>query len=255
MRAFPATGASSPRRTARRASGSEGRESRSPLQARAHEQISMRGKIPEEPADLARGRPTQKPTTSVSEVQPRPALVAEHGRRTREARGAAERGRGQHVSHGRAEGAKASHAARAGLAAGGRALRESAGQQGRCLTVTRTVRSTGRVGGSWVLGPTVGARTWRTCGQETSSRGCARHGFVPTTFVPRTPNPSFPRASSRGCKAQESTDPAAVPWPGRTLPRERTLEGSKASKRACRLLYAASPADSRRDAVNERGNA
>jgi len=165
--------------------------------------ISMRGKTPEEPADLARGRPTRKPTTSVSEVQPGPALVAKHGRRTREARGAAERGRGQHVSPRAGGGAKASHAARAGLAIGGRALRESAGQQDRCLTVTRTVRSTGRVGGSWVLGPTVGARTWRTCGQETSSRGRARHGFVPTTFVPRTPDPRFLRASSRGTSSGE----------------------------------------------------
>jgi len=101
MRAFPATGASSPRRTARRAFGSEGRESRSPLQARAHEQISMRGKTPQEPADLARGRPTQKTDNGVSEVQPGPAHPsggAERGRRTWEARGAAERGRGQHVS-------------------------------------------------------------------------------------------------------------------------------------------------------------
>jgi hypothetical protein len=58
----------------------------------------MRGKTPEEPADLARGRPTRKTETGVSEVQPGPTLVVERGRRTREARGAAERGRGQHVS-------------------------------------------------------------------------------------------------------------------------------------------------------------
>jgi len=37
-----------------------------------------------------------------------------------------------------------------------------------------------------------------------------------------------------GKEAQESTDPTISPWPGRGSPRERTHEGSKASKWACR---------------------
>jgi len=42
--------------------------------------------------------------------------------------------------------------------------------------------------------------------------------------------------SSRGEEAQESTGAAVSPWPGSRSKRERTPEGSKASKRACRLL-------------------
>jgi len=57
------------------------------------------------------------------------------GRRVREARGAAERGRGQHVLFGFG-GVAPSAATRAGLAIGGQALRESVRKQGRCLTVT-----------------------------------------------------------------------------------------------------------------------
>jgi hypothetical protein len=68
------------------------------------------------------------------------------------------------------------------------------------------------------------------------SRGFTRHAGSPA-----------PRGSTRytepevrleqaleGKQAQESTDPTTSPWPGRGSPRERTHEGSKASKWACR---------------------
>jgi len=64
----------------------------------------------------------------------------------------------------------------------------------------------------------------------------------------RMPSPRNAGASSRGEeKAQESTDQTNVPWPGWRSSRERTLEGSKASKWACRPPSPASPTVPRSD--------
>jgi len=57
----------------------------------------------------------------------------------------------------------------------------------------------------------------------------------PATCVHATPNPRVFGASFRGAKAQESTG-RSTNHPGQgAVERERTPEGSKASKRACRL--------------------
>lgn len=65
------------------------------------------------------------------------------------------------------------------------------------------------------------------------------------------PNPRSAGACSRGDEAQESTDRATVLWPERRPSRERTLEESKAPKRACWPPCPASPADPRRDAAHD----
>jgi hypothetical protein len=70
------------------------------------------------------------------------------------------------------------------------------------------------------------------------SWGRTRHAGLP---APRTSSARYRArgpagACSRGEEAQESTDPTTSPWPGRGSPRERTPEGSKASKWACRPL-------------------
>jgi len=96
----------------------------------------MRGKTSREPATLARGWPTSRPTPSVSEVQPSPPPWR---RAVKGAGGAGRRREGARATRpvqGTGEGSASSSARlRAGLATGVRALRESAREQGRCLTV------------------------------------------------------------------------------------------------------------------------
>jgi hypothetical protein len=174
----------------------------------------MRGKTPQELAFLARERPTRK--TGIERLRgpavPTPVVARGEGRGRR---GAPPRGgAGNTPRNEPAEGARAPHAARTGLATGVWVLRESACEQGRCLTATRTVRSTGRVGGSWVLGPTVGARTWqREPGTELTSANEARVRPDHVRLRARRTHGCL-GASSRGDKAQESTDRTAEPWPG-----------------------------------------
>jgi len=70
------------------------------------------------------------------------------------------------------------------------------------------------------------------------SRRRTRHAGLPRAayVAARDRTHGAAGACSRGEEAQESTGPTTSPWPGRGSPRERTPEGSKASKWACRPL-------------------
>jgi hypothetical protein len=247
----------------------------------------MRGKSPEESAHPATGGPTGRPRKSVSEAQLCVALRAACGRRAREARGAAERGRGQHVLPGFGGVAPSTRPGR-DWRIGGWALRESVRKQDRRPTETCTGsidRTRRRTVGSRPHGRSEDlANMWPGFELSMAGEERVRPGLRSST---RRPNSRDAGANSKGClcepessgatrglavrgnsqgargrrqplarrgnspeararEAQESTDRAIVPWPGWRSLKERTLEGSKASKRACRPPYPASPADSRR---------
>jgi hypothetical protein len=107
---------------------------------------------------------------------------------------------------------------------------------GRCPTVVRAVRSTARSSGSWILGPRVEVRVSRNWRDGWTSRDARRSGSSRSrcVFVRRAVPGAMPEHTLEGKESQESNDPVS-----RTPARvkeigERTLGGSKASKRACR---------------------
>jgi len=107
---------------------------------------------------------------------------------------------------------------------------------GRCPTVVQAVRSTARTSGSWILGPRVEVwipLTWRDGWTFT---GTWSSGFGPFSRVSvrRAVPGAMPEQTLEGEESQESIGPIS-PTPARVREiGERTLEGSKASKRACR---------------------
>jgi len=154
--------------------------------------------------------PTSRPKPERLRGPPASPLVAVRGRRTREAWGAAERGRGRHASFsGISRGKK--------LATGTCALRESTCGLGRCPTVVGVVWSTARTDGPWVLDPTAGARTWqarvarRRALESARGTGSSRPG----TFA-RIPNPRTAGADVRGDES-----------PGEHRPGDRALARAK----------------------------
>jgi len=164
---------------------------------------------------------------SVSEVQRWAPLAGGLSPRTREAWGAAERGRGQDASP-----------FGVGLAAGVEARRERASKLGRCLTVARGFDRPQRAGGSWVLEPRHRSSGLANVARRLSSRWQTRSGIAPVPRVSaRETGPGSVRGHTlEGTKAQESTGVSTSPWPGQGVTNERTPGGSKASKRACRPL-------------------
>jgi len=195
----------------------------------------MRGKTPEELTGLATDRSTSRPRSSVSEVHPAPPSG---GERAKDAGGAGcrrEGARARRLAVGWAEGARAPHAVRGG--AGDRRAGASRRRLRAGSLLDGDVRGSidrAHVDGSWVLDPTVEARTWRlrVARRELPDAGTAR---VRPDRVRRRGCRSLRDvgASSRGDEAQESTGRAVVTWPGRDRMRERTLEGRKAAKRTC----------------------
>jgi len=181
----------------------------------------------------ARGRPTGKPKTCVSEVHPSTPLwrCPDEGP---EARGAAERGRGQHVPGAgerldlRVQGPRTS----TGLANGGWAERETAHHQVHCPTVTSSGsidRGRRRVVGSRPHGRIreLAKSLARRLGLEDErSTGPSR-----LRLSARRPNPRFAGAGSRGDERPGEHRPVDGTLARAVVRiRERTLEESKAPK-------------------------
>jgi len=81
--------------------------------------FSTRGKTPQELGGLARGRPTGEPKNKAPvRSSSREPSWRRAGEEARQVKGAAERGRGQHVSQEKSEGARVSDGSSAGLATG-----------------------------------------------------------------------------------------------------------------------------------------
>jgi len=153
---------------------------------------STRGKTSKEMADLARGRSTSRPKDPKRLRGPAEhPLAAVSGRRTWEARGAAERGRGQHVSSTRrAEETQVSHAASDGTGdrrAGASRKRLRAGSLldgGVNGSIGRTRR---RTAGSRPHGRSEDLANTR--GQVACSRGARGTGSSRPRSSSRRPNP------------------------------------------------------------------
>jgi hypothetical protein len=197
-------------------------------------------------AGPARGRPTSRPRpVSPRSIPRQPPSAVVRGTKDRR-HGAPPRGGAGNTLRPRKW---------ARLATGVRALRESDREQGSLPDGGETGsidRARRRTVGSRPHGR---SSTWRKrVARQGALEDAVRSGPARPSTSARRPNPRAAGADSRGEKAQESTDPLIAPRPGLRSPGERTLEGSKASKRACRPPSPASPADPRRDAAHARGN-
>jgi hypothetical protein len=143
----------------------------------------------------------------------------------------------------RREGARANRLAGAAtcrrrLAAGVTGVRETTVELGRCLTVACGFDRPCTSADPGFMNPGVGGRVSQNVARWLTSRIRTRYRACPAACgAARNRILNRGGASSEGGEAQESTDSAVPPWPGlRNRNRERTPEGSKASKRACRSL-------------------
>jgi len=143
----------------------------------------------------------------------------------------------------RREGARANRLAgmatcRRRLVAGVTGVRETTVELGRCLTVACGFDRPCTSADPGFMNPGVGGRVSQNVARWLASRRRTRYRACPAACgAARNRILNRGGASSGGGEAQESTDSAVPPWPGlRNRNRERTPEGSKASKRACRSL-------------------
>jgi len=118
--------------------------------------------------------------------------------------------------------------------------------------VVRAVRSTAKTSGSWILGPRVEVRFPPHVAGRLDLQRCMRLGPGPSSRVSvrHTVPGAMPEQALEGKESHESNDPV-TPTPARVREiGERTLGGSKASKRACRRFTGEPGSDERSVAVD-----